>query len=80
MVRVVIIGLDEVYRQGVFVEWESAYPTRPLHQLPDGTYLMPPEWLDDLRRIAAECCSEVRVVEEARASRRDFLRRFAPKL
>ncbi|CDM64606.1 hypothetical protein [Pyrinomonas methylaliphatogenes] len=80
MVRVAVIGLDEVYRQGVFVEWESAYPARTLRQLPDGTCLIPPEWLDDLRRIAAECCSEVRVINEPKASRRDFLRRFAPKL
>ena len=77
-IRIELNARDEFWRKAVFVEWEDQYPERRLNFEANGDYLMiEGPWLDDLRRIAADCFSEV-VVAPANPGRRIWLSRFMP--
>ena len=76
-IRIEIIGRDAFWRNAVVVEWEHQYPERKLALEASAFYIIEFEWLDDLKRIAQECFSEI-VVGPADSSRRSWLRRFMP--
>ena len=60
--RVEINGHDEFWGKAVLVEWEHQYPERRLNAEPNGRYLLiEADWLNDLKRIAGDCFSEVLV-------------------
>ena len=76
-IRIGIIGRDEFWRNAVVVEWEHQYPERRLVAESKPDYLIEPGWLDDLKRIAQECFSQI-VVAPQDPSRRKWLQRFMP--
>ena len=77
-IRIEINARDEFWGKAVIVEWEDQYPERRLRAEPNGRYLLiDAAWLDDLKRIAGDCFSEV-LVTPADPSRRALLRRFIP--
>ena len=76
-IRIGIIGRDDFWRNAVVVEWEHQYPERKLVAEASACYLIQLDWLDDLKRIAQECFSNI-VVAPADPSRRLWLRYFVP--
>ena len=63
----------------MLVEWAEQYPERRLNAEPNSRYLLiEASWLDDLKRIAGDCFSEV-VVAPANPGRRSWLSNFIPK-
>jgi hypothetical protein len=76
-IRIEINARDEFWRKAVIVEWEDQYPERKLTAEQGGRYLIDAAFLDDLKRIAGDCFSEV-VIAPPDPSRRALLRRFIP--
>ena len=76
--RVEIIGRDAFWRKAVLVEWEHQFPNRELLTETDNSYLIEPEWLEDLQRVAGQCFSKV-IVAPKDPSRRLWFRRFLPR-
>jgi hypothetical protein len=58
-IRVEIVGRNEFWRNAVFVEWEYQFPQCKLEPDGKGFYLIPEDWLGDLRRVAGQCFSQV---------------------
>ena len=75
--RVEIIGRDRFWQNAVMVEWDYQFPERKLVPESDGTYLIEPEWLTDLERVAKQCFSKV-ILAPTDPSRRQWFRRFVP--
>jgi hypothetical protein len=76
-IRVEIIGRNEFWRDAVFVEWEYQFPERKLEPEAEGFYLIAEEWLDDLRRVAAQCFSQVLLAPQDPGRRKLFRRLLA---
>jgi hypothetical protein len=76
-IRVEIIGRNEFWRDAVFVEWEYQFPERKLEPEKGTFYLIPEEWLDDLRRVAAQCFSQVLLAPQDPGRRQLFRRLLA---
>ena len=75
-IRIEIKARDEFWGKAVIVEWKDQYPDRPLNNDPGSRYLMiEVAWLDDLKRVAGDCFSEI-VVAPADPSRRFWLSHF----
>ncbi|MBA3439799.1 MAG: hypothetical protein H0T92_08020 [Pyrinomonadaceae bacterium] len=77
-IRVEISGRDAFWQKAVLVEWEHQFPTRELMLETDNSYLIEPEWLDDLQRVANQCFSKV-IVAPKDPSRRLWFRRLLPR-
>lgn len=76
--RIEINGKDEFWGKAVLVEWEDQYPERRLNAEPNSRYLLiEADWLNDLKRIAGCCFSEV-LVGPANPGRRSWLSHFIP--
>ena len=73
-IRVEIIGRNEFWRNAVFVEWEYQFPSRKLAPEAPGFYLIPEDWLADLRQVAKQCFSEVLLAPSDPGRRRLFRR------
>jgi hypothetical protein len=76
-IRVEIIGRNEFWRDAVFVEWEYQFPDRKLEPEEGNFYLIAEEWLDDLRRVAAQCFSQVLLAPQDPGRRQLFRRLLA---
>jgi len=76
-IKVEINARDEFWGKALIVEWEDQYPERKLGAESVGHYSIDAAWLDDLKRVARDCFSEV-VVAPANPSRRALFRRFIP--
>jgi hypothetical protein len=76
-IRIEIIGRDAFWRNAVLVEWQHQHPERPLVAESSTCYLIEPEWLVDLERVAGEAFSKIVIAPED-PSRRSWLRRFIP--
>ena len=76
-VRVEIIGRDKFWQKAVWVEWEHQFPERKVVREADGFYLIEPEWMADIERVARECYSRA-VLAPADVGRRLLLRRLLP--
>jgi hypothetical protein len=76
-IRIEIIGRDEFWHKAVLVEWEHQYPERQLVVESGARYLIEPEWLVDLARVAEESFSKIVVAPED-PGRRSWLRQFIP--
>jgi hypothetical protein len=76
-IRVEIIGRNEFWRNAVFVEWEYQFPERKLESEDGNFYLIAEEWLDDLRRVAAQCFSQVLLAPQDPGRRKLFRRLLA---
>jgi hypothetical protein len=76
-IRVEIIGRNEFWRDAVFVEWEYQFPERKLEPEEGSFYLIAEEWLDDLRRVAAQCFSQVLLAPQDPGRRKLFRRLLA---
>jgi hypothetical protein len=76
-IRVEIIGRNEFWRDAVFVEWEYQFPERKLEPEEESFYLIAEEWLDDLRRVAAQCFSQVLLAPQDPGRRKLFRRLLA---
>jgi hypothetical protein len=76
-IRVEIIGRNEFWRDAVFVEWEYQFPERKLEPEDEGFHLIAEEWLDDLRRVAAQCFSQVLLAPQDPGRRKLFRRLLA---
>ncbi len=76
-IRVEIVGRNEFWRNAVFVEWEYQFPQRKLKHEEKSFYLIAEEWLDDLRRVAAQCFSQVLLAPQDPGRRRLFRKLFA---
>lgn len=77
-IKVEINGRDEFWGKAVLVEWEHQYPERRLNAEPNGHYLLiEADWLNDLKRVAGDCFSEV-LVAPANPGRRSWLSNFIP--
>jgi len=74
-IRVEIVGRNEFWRHAVMVEWESQFPDRQLIAEERGCYLIKPEWLADLQRVAGQCFSEVLLAPDD-PGRRQWFRRL----
>lgn|SRR4030095_16476528 len=75
--RIEINGKDTFWRDAVIVEWEHQHPDRKLIEDTSGSYLIKDDWLEDLKRIANGCFSNI-VVAPADPSRRSWFRQFFP--
>jgi hypothetical protein len=73
-IRVEIVGRNEFWRNAVFVEWEYQFPQRKLEPEGKGFYLIPEDWLDDLRRVAGQCFSRVLLAPQDPGRRHLFRR------
>jgi hypothetical protein len=71
-IRIEIVGRNEFWRNAVFVEWDYQYPQRKLVPESQGFYWIPEEWLDDLRRVAEQCFSQVLLAPSDPGRRRLF--------
>lgn len=76
-VRVEIIGRDKFWQKAVWVEWEHQFPARQVVREADGFYLIEPEWMADIERVARECCSRA-VLAPPDLGRRRLFRRLLP--
>jgi len=76
--RVEIRARNEYWRRAVIVEWEHQFPQRKLIAEDESFYLIEAAWLEDLRRVANECFSEVLVAPED-PGRRHWFRRLFPR-
>ena len=76
-VRVEIIGRNDFWRNAVKVEWEYQFPDRRLAEESVHRYLIQADWLEDLRKVAGQCFSEVLEAPEDMGRRRLF-RRILP--
>ncbi|MCM3872868.1 MAG: hypothetical protein ND895_19480 [Pyrinomonadaceae bacterium] len=76
-IRIEIVGRDAFWRNAVLVEWNHQYPERELGDESITGYLIEPDWLVDLKRVADGCFSKV-VVAPDDPSRRNWLRQFIP--
>ncbi len=74
--RVEIKARNEYWRRAVMVEWEHHFPQRTLIAEDERYYLIEAEWLEDLRRVARECFSEVLVAPQDPGRRHWFRRLF----
>ena len=77
-VRVEIVGRNQFWRQAVLVEWEYQFPARKLVAEAGGFYRIESAWLEDLRRVASQCFSQVLLPPEDPA-RRQLFRRLVPR-
>lgn len=77
LIRVEIVGRNEFWRHAVFVEWEYQFPGRQLGPEENGFHLIAEEWLDDLRRVAAQCFSQVLLAPQDPGRRRLFRKLLA---
>ena len=75
--RVEIIGRNEFWRDAVFVEWDYQFPERKLEPEEGNFYLIEEDWLDDLRRVAAQCFSRVLLAPQDPGRRKLFRRLLA---
>ncbi len=76
-IRIEIVGRNEFWRNAVFVEWDYQYPQRKLVPESQGFYLIAEEWLDDLRRVAEQCFSQVLLAPSDPGRRRLFRKLFS---
>lgn len=76
-IRVEIIGRDKFWQRAVWVEWEHQFPERQAFHESGRFYLIEPEWMADMERVARECQSEA-VLAPADVGRRLWLRRLLP--
>jgi hypothetical protein len=53
-IRVEIRGKDEFWGRAFSIEWHHRFPYRELALVPDGSYLVEPDWMEDLQRVAAD--------------------------
>jgi hypothetical protein len=77
-IRVEIVGRNDFWTNAVMVEWEYQFPDRHLMREEGGFYLIEEGWLEDLRRIAAQCFSEVLLAPDD-PGRRQWFRFFLPR-
>jgi hypothetical protein len=71
-IRIEIRARDEFWRRAFRVEWEHNFPDRKLVDSSGDFYLVEPDWLGDLERVAAQTfCSIQRAPENPR--RREWL-------
>jgi hypothetical protein len=75
--RVEIIGRNEFWRDAVFVEWDYQFPERKLEPEEGNFYLIEEDWLDDLRRVAAQCFSRVLLAPQDPGRRKLFRKLLA---
>src|SRR5436309_57925 len=73
--RVEIKGRNEYWRRAVMVEWEHHFPQRKLIAEDESYYLIEAAWLEDLRRVASECFSEVLIMADEMTDKKDQLSR-----
>jgi hypothetical protein len=78
LIRVEIVGRSNFWRNAVFVEWEHQYPDRKLKDAADGYHFIEATWIEDLKRVAAQCFSEVLIAPDD-PGRRNLFRRFIGK-
>ncbi len=76
-IRVEIIGRNEFWRNAVFVEWDYQFPERKLEPESQGFYFIEEGWLEDLRRVAAQCFSQARAAPQDPGRRQLFRKIFA---
>jgi hypothetical protein len=74
-IRIEILGRDSFWSDAVLVEWAHQHPKRKLVSERSGSYLIEADWLEDLRKIAAGCYSQV-VLAPLDPSLRSLFRRF----
>jgi hypothetical protein len=77
-IRVEIESRNEFWRKAVKVEWEYQFPDRKLIDEADGRFLIAPDWLADLQRVAGQCFSTV-LLSPADPGRRSLFRRLLPR-
>jgi hypothetical protein len=75
--RVEIVGRDKFWEKAVWVEWAHQFPGREVVHESGPFYLIEPEWLADMERVARECQSRA-VVAPANVGRRLWFRRLLP--
>lgn len=76
-IRVEIVGRDKFWERAVWVEWAHQFPGREVVHESGQFYLIEPEWLADMERVARECQSRA-VVAPANVGRRLWFRRLLP--
>ncbi len=76
-IRIEIVARDAFWRNAVLVVWECNHPERKLTSEAKGSYLIQPDWLEDLKVVAAECFSKI-VVAPSDPSRRSWFRMLLP--
>jgi hypothetical protein len=59
-IRVEIKGRNEFWQNAVHVEWDYQFPDRKLEAESSGFLLAHEDWIDDLKRVAAQCFCEVK--------------------
>lgn len=74
-IRVEIKARNDFWRNAVMVEWDYQFPQRALAAEADGFYLIEENWLEDLKRVAAQCFSEV-LLAPSDPGRRQLFRRL----
>jgi len=77
-IRVEIVSRDEFWHHAVMVEWEYQFPERKLEAEGRGYYLIDPDWLEDLQRVAGQCFSQVLLPPED-LGRRQLFRSLFPR-
>jgi hypothetical protein len=77
LIRVEIVGRNEFWRNAVFVEWDYQFPQRKLEPEGKNYYLIAEQWLDDLRRVAAQCFSQVLLAPQDPGRRQLFRKLLA---
>jgi hypothetical protein len=58
-IRVKIKGKDEYWSRAFHVEWEDQFPDRSIIDEGYSFYMIDPSWLEDVKRVAAQCFCEV---------------------
>ncbi len=58
-IRVEIKSRSKFWLNAVAVEWDYQFPDRQLQPESPGFYLIEESWLEDLRRVAEQCFSQV---------------------
>lgn len=71
-IKVEITGRDEFWQRAFHVEWEHQFPNRTLRATDGGQFLVKPEWLKDLERVAGETFCRVLLAPDNRR-RREWL-------
>ncbi|HEU4387985.1 MAG TPA: hypothetical protein VFV34_09330 [Blastocatellia bacterium] len=77
-IKVEVRGRDGFWLNAFHVEWKDQFPDRDLNEAGPHTVLADPSWLDDMKRVGAQCFCTV-VEAPAVPDRRRWIKKLLPQ-
>lgn len=77
-IKIEIRGRDGFWSNAFHVEWQDQFPDRELREAEPNIFLAHSSWLEDLKRVGAQCFCTV-IEAPAVPARRHWIKRFLPQ-